>query len=147
MVPIFTGVAQRLSARVPVGILTALGSALFGLGVLIVSLSVGAQPDYVDDFLPGWLIGGVGVGLAFPTIIAAATADLPAERTSTGSAIVSMSRQIGIVLGVSGFVAVLGAPHGFDAVYDGFRHAWWAIVIVSAVAAISAVRMTPSRSR
>ena len=147
MVPIFTGVAQRLSARVPVGILTALGSALFGLGVLIVSLSVGAQPDYVDDFLPGWLIGGVGVGLAFPTIIAAATADLPAERTSTGSAIVSMSRQIGIVLGVSGFVAVLGAPHGFDAVYDGYRHAWWAVVTVSALAAVSAARMTPSRSR
>ena len=103
--------------------------------------------EIYENFLPGWLVGGIGVGLAFPTIIAAATADLPAERTSTGSAIVSMSRQIGIVLGVSGFVAVLGVPHGFDAVYDGFRHAWWAIVSVSALAAVSAVRMTPSRSR
>ncbi|HMC70591.1 MAG TPA: MFS transporter, partial [Mycobacteriales bacterium] len=145
MVPIFTFVAQRLSGRVPAGILTAIGSSLFGIGVLMVSLSVGAQPDYVHDFLPGWLIGGVGVGFAFPTIISAATADLPTERTSTGSAIVSMSRQIGIVLGVSGLVAVLGVPHGFAGVHESFRHAWWAIVGVSALAAVTAVGMTPSK--
>jgi hypothetical protein len=146
MVPIFTFVAQRLSGRVPAGVLTSVGSALFGIGVLMVSLSVGLHPDYVRDFLPGWLIGGVGVGFAFPTIISSATADLPAERTSTGSAIVSMSRQIGIVLGVSGFVAVLGVPHGFDAVHEGFQHAWWAIAAVSALSAISAVRMTPRKT-
>jgi EmrB/QacA subfamily drug resistance transporter len=146
MVPIFTFLAQRLSGRVPAGVLTSVGSALFGVGVLTVSLSVGAHPDYARDFLPGWLIGGVGVGFAFPTIISAATADLPAERTSTGSAIVSMSRQIGIVLGVSGFVAVLGVPHGFDAVHGGFQHAWWTIAGVSALAAVSAVWMSPSKT-
>jgi len=51
------------------------------------------------------------------------------------------------VLGVSGFVAVLGVPHGFEAVREGFRHAWWAIAGVSALSAVSAVRMSPSRSR
>ena len=146
MVPIFTFVAQRLSGRVPAGTLTAVGSALFGIGVLLVSLSVGARPDYVSDFLPGWLIGGIGVGFAFPTIIASATADLPPERTSTGSAIVTMSRQIGLVLGVSGFVAVLGVPHGFAAVHDAFRHAWWAIAAGSLLSAAAALRMTPAKT-
>ena len=145
MVPVFTAVAQRLSRRVPPGVLTAIGSLAFGIGTAVVSVSVGAHPHYAADFLPGWLIGGVGVGFAFPTLIAAATADLPPERTSTGSAVITMSRQIGIVLGVSAFVAIVGVPHGFAAVHAGFRHAWWAIAAVSAVAAVTALGMSGSR--
>jgi hypothetical protein len=145
MVPIFTAVAQRLSRRLPAGVLTAIGCLLFATGTAMVSASVGADASYLE-FLPGWLIGGVGVGFAFPTIISAATADLPPERSSTGSAVVTMSRQIGIVLGVSGLVAVLGVPHGYAAVHDAFRHAWWAIAAVSAAAGITAVGMSPSRS-
>jgi EmrB/QacA subfamily drug resistance transporter len=146
MVPVFTAVAQRLSRRLPTGALTTIGCLLFALGTGMVSLSVGAHPSYAADFLPGWLIGGAGVGFAFPTLISAATADLPPERTSTGSAVVTMSRQIGLVIGVSGFVAIVGAPHGFAAVHDAFRHAWWAIVAVATLAAVTATGMSPSRS-
>jgi EmrB/QacA subfamily drug resistance transporter len=146
MVPVFTFVAQRLSRRVPPSWLTTIGCVFFAIGTTMVSASVGAHPSY-DEFLPGWLIGGVGVGFAFPTIISAATADLPPERSSTGSAVVTMSRQIGIVLGVSGLVAVLGAPHGYAAVHAAFRHSWWVASAVSAAAAVTALGMSPSRSR
>ena len=54
-----------------------------------------------------------------------------------------MSRQIGFVLGVSVFVAVLATPHGYLAVYGAFRNAWWVIAGVAAVAAVTAVGMTP----
>ncbi|HET6818278.1 MAG TPA: MFS transporter [Mycobacteriales bacterium] len=146
MVPVFAAVAQRLSARVPVGALAAAGCALFGLGIAIVATGVGAESSYAADFLPGWLVGGVGVGLAFPTIISAATADLPPARTATGSAIVSMARQVGLVLGVSVFVAVLGAPHGYPATHAAFRHAWWVLASVALAASISAIGMTPRTS-
>src|SRR3954452_19025445 len=145
MVPVFTAVAQRLSGRVPAGVLTAIGSTLFGAGTLLIALSVGAQPSYAADFLPGWLIAGVGVGFAFPTIISAATADLPPARAATGSAIVTMARQIGLVIGVSGFVALLGTPHGFAAVHAAYRTAWLVLAAVSLSAAVSALGMTPRR--
>jgi MFS family permease len=147
MVPVFAAVAQRLSARVPVGVLAAAGCALFGLGIAIVATSVGPESSYAADFLPGWLVGGVGVGLAFPTIISAATADLPPARSATGSAIVSMARQVGLVLGVSAFVAVLGAPHGFAAVHSAFRDAWWVLASVALAASIAAFGMTPRANR
>jgi len=60
MVPVFTAVAQRLSRRVPAGVLAFIGCALFGVGTAIVASRVGAQPSYAADFLPGWLVGGVG---------------------------------------------------------------------------------------
>ncbi|HET7310874.1 MAG TPA: MFS transporter [Mycobacteriales bacterium] len=145
MVPVFTAVAQRLSRHVPVGVLTAVGCALFSAGILLVALSVGESPSYAHDFLPGWLIGGVGVGLALPTIISAATADLPPARAATGSAIVTMARQIGLVLGVSVLIAILGTPSGYAGVHVAFRDAWWVTAAVGFVAGVAAVGMTPRR--
>ena len=145
MVPVFTAVAQRLSGRVPAGSLAFFGSVVFAAGTLLISRSVGADPSYAD-FLPGWLIGGVGVGFAFPTIISAATAELPPARAATGSAIVTMTRQIGLVLGVSGFVAIIGAPVGYVAVHHAFEHAWVTTAAVSLAAAASALGMTPRQA-
>jgi hypothetical protein len=108
-----------------------------------VALRVGAHPSYAADVLPGWLVGGVGVGLAFPTIVSAATVDLPPSRAATGSAVVTMARQIGLVLGVSVFIAVMGAPRGYPAVHDAFRAAWVVIACVAAVAGLTALGMTP----
>ena len=143
MVPVFAAVAQRLSARVPVGVLAAAGCLAFGAGTAIVAASVGASSSYASDFLPGWLVGGIGVGLAFPTIISAATADLPPARSATGSAIVTMARQVGLVLGVSALVAVIGSPHGFPAVHAAFRDAWWVLTAVALAASATAIGMTP----
>jgi EmrB/QacA subfamily drug resistance transporter len=145
MVPVFAAVSQRIAGRVRVGQLAAIGCVAFAAGTALVATSVGSAPSYAADFLPGWLIGGVGVGFAFPTIVSAATADLPPSRSSTGSAVVTMSRQIGIVLGVAIFVAVIGSPHGYSAVHSAFQHAWWVIVAASAMAAVAGLRMTPRR--
>ncbi|HWC33710.1 MAG TPA: MFS transporter [Mycobacteriales bacterium] len=143
MVPVFAAVAQRLAKRVSPGVLAATGCLLFAAGTLIVSQSVGPHPSYASAALPGWIVGGIGVGFAFPTIMSAATADLPASRASTGSAVVSMSRQIGLVLGISMFVAVLGAPVGYVATHQAFQHAWWVIAAATASAAVTAIGMTP----
>jgi EmrB/QacA subfamily drug resistance transporter len=147
MVPVFAAVSQRVSHRLPVGVIAGIGCMLFGVGTALVAVRVGAHPSYAADVLPGWLVGGVGVGFAFPTIVSAATADLPPARTATGSAIVTMARQIGLVLGVSVLVAVIGTPHGYAATHDAFRTAWLVLAGVAGFAAVSALGMTPSRSR
>jgi EmrB/QacA subfamily drug resistance transporter len=146
MVPVFAAVAQRLSSRVPAGVLAAFGCLLFGVGTALLAMSVESTPAYLTAILPGWLIGGVGVGFAFPTIISAATADLPPARAATGSAVVTMARQIGLVLGVSILVAVVGTPSGPDAAHAAFQSAWWVIAAVAGVAAVTAIRMTPRRA-
>ncbi|OPX10411.1 DHA2 family efflux MFS transporter permease subunit [Gordonia sp. i37] len=143
MVPIFAAVGHRLTARIPVGMVIAAGCALFGLGGLLISLSISSTPAYATALLPGWLIGGVGVGLALPAILSSATADLPATQSATGSAVVNMSRQIGMALGVSVLVAIIGSPVGYDAVHAVFQHAWWTLAVVAAAGAITALGMTP----
>jgi len=143
MVPLFAAVSQRVAHRVRVGHLAAIGCAAFALGTVLVATRIGAHPSYAAALLPGWLVGGAGVGFALPTIMSAATADLPPARAATGSAVVTMSRQIGLVLGVSIFVAVVGTPVGYDQMHTAFRDAWWVVAGMSIVASLSALGMTP----
>ena len=143
MVPLSAAVAQRLARRVPVGYIAALGCLFFGAGYVILITGITTTPSYTAHVLPGWLVGGIGVGLALPTILSSATADLPPARAATGSAVVNMSRQIGTVLGVSMLVAVLGSPSSAGAAHTAFVHGWWAVAAVSLLAVLSARGMTP----
>ncbi|WP_229705277.1 MFS transporter [Williamsia phyllosphaerae] len=145
MVPLFTIVGHKLAQRVPVGVIVAAGCSLMACSAVLVSLQVGAQPDYVSDLLPSLLIGGAGIGLALPTILSSATSDLPPAQTATGSAVVNMSRQIGTALGVALLVAVLGTPVGYGQAHPAFQHAWWALAAVAVLAAIVAPAMSPPR--
>ena len=58
-----------------------------------------------------------------PSLGGAATAPLPPERSATGTALYAMCRQIGLALGVSCLVAILGTATGLGAVH-AFHHAW-----------------------
>jgi EmrB/QacA subfamily drug resistance transporter len=145
LVPLFTAVGHRLAARVPIGVVVAAGCVAFGVGSLLIAASIGRQPAYVSEFLPGWLIGGVGVGLALPAILSAATSDLPPQHMATGSGVVSMSRQVGTAIGVSVLVAVLGTPTTYQQAHAAFLHGWYALAAVAATGAAAALRMSPTR--
>jgi EmrB/QacA subfamily drug resistance transporter len=144
MVSIFALIGQRLAKRIPVGIIAASGALLIALGSVLILVTINATPDYVGAILPGWLLIGIGIGLAFPGIIASATADLPRHQTATGSAVVSMSRQIGTVLGTSILVAILGTATG-SGLFNAFIHAWWFAAALSLVCAVPALGITPGR--
>ncbi len=93
------------------------------------------------------MISSAGVGLAMPTMLSCATVDLPRSRAATGSAIVTMARQVGGVLGVSLLVALIGHPRGFAATYVAFQRAWWVAASAYLLAVFAALRMTPRTSR
>jgi hypothetical protein len=78
-------------------------------------LSLSPRPDYVAHMLPGMLMTGTGVGLTLPTLVSAAVAAIPPHRFATGSGVVTMARQVGVVLGVALLVTVLGHPAGAGA--------------------------------
>jgi EmrB/QacA subfamily drug resistance transporter len=147
LVPVFAAVAHRLSQRVPIGVVVSIGCACLVVSGLLVAASIGPVPHYATEILPGWLVGGVGVGLALPAILSSATADLPPQRAATGSAVVSMNRQIGTALGVSLIVAVIGTPSGYAEAHRVFQHAYWALAVVAVLAAIAAPGMTPARAK
>jgi EmrB/QacA subfamily drug resistance transporter len=142
MVPVFAALAQVVAHRVSVGRIAATGSALLGISLLLSILLLGEDPAYASQMLPCLLVSGAGVGLALPTILASATADLPPARAATGSAVVNMSRQIGSVLGVSILIALLGTPVGYPALRSAFDDVRWTLAAASLLAAAAAIGMT-----
>ncbi|QUQ72439.1 major facilitator superfamily transporter [Kutzneria sp. CA-103260] len=143
MVPLFTVIAHRFTRRVPVGYLVAAGSLMFSIGCFYTSLTITADPNYTTSLLPNLLFGGAGVGLALPAILSSATVDLPPAESATGSAVVNMSRQLGTVLGISIFVAIVGNPATYGAALSVFQPAWWTLAAVGVLAAAMAPAMTP----
>ncbi|MGP0029895.1 MAG: MFS transporter [Acidimicrobiales bacterium] len=103
---------------------------------------IGAVPDYPGAYLPGSVLGGIGVGLVLPSLGGAATAPLPPERFATGTALYAMCRQIGLALGVACVVALLGTATGATAVPD-FHRAWVFMAACSLVSCLILWRIGP----
>ena len=134
MAAVFAVPAGRLGQRYGERIVGTTGALLFALGGAWWVARLSATPAYAADFLPGMAVGGAGVGLVIPSMFSAATASLPPERFATGTAVTSMSRQIGVALGVAFLVAVLGTPSPGEAV-DRFASGWTVMAVASALAA------------
>lgn len=138
MVFVASLLAARLAHRLPVGLIAAVGALLSGAGIALITVSTGGHTiHYASGTLPGWLIGGFGMGLALPTMFSSATRDLPPHQAATGSAVVNMASQIGSVLGVSLLVIFL-ALHNSDP-HHGYAVAWWtstALALASGLAAL-----------
>jgi EmrB/QacA subfamily drug resistance transporter len=139
MVPPLAIAAGPLAKRVGAGPVAAVGNLFFALAVLYWPLRVGTTPHYASDFLPGMMFGGVGVGLALPTLVASGATVLPAPRFATGSGILNMSRQIGAVLGVAILVGIVGSPTSAGSALNAFKHGWYGIVVLAAVAAVASL--------
>jgi EmrB/QacA subfamily drug resistance transporter len=124
-----------LGARLGHRAVGTVGSLLFAAGGLWWVTHVGVTPDWAGAYLPGSLLGGLGVGLMLPSLGGAATAPLPPERFATGSALYAMTRQIGVALGVACLVAILGAATGASAV-TAYHHAWIFMMACSLLAGL-----------
>jgi EmrB/QacA subfamily drug resistance transporter len=106
-------VGRTLSAMT--GALCVAGGAVYWLGV------APDHPSYVARFLPGLVLAGAGSGLAQAPLFSAA-GTLAADRFTTGSAVLNMSRQVGSAVGVAVLVALFAVPHP-DALRL-FRRGW-----------------------
>jgi hypothetical protein len=124
-------VSAKLASRIPVRVLMGGGLMLVGLGLLLMhGIEVG---DRWTVLLPGFLLGGLGIGMANPMIAEAAIGVVPPARAGMASGINSTFRQVGIATGIAALGAVFqsrisadlakhlpGIPGGFaDAVSSG----------------------------
>jgi EmrB/QacA subfamily drug resistance transporter len=134
----------RLGARFGPGRVGALGTVLFALGGVWWIGHLGSTSQYASEFLPGMLIGGIGVGLVIPSLTGAVAATLPPARLATGIAVQTTGRQLGSALGFAILIAVLGTPHS-AADFDG---GWKFMLAASLLAGVSllAVGRVPART-
>jgi EmrB/QacA subfamily drug resistance transporter len=105
---VFAGASGRLGVRFGPGRVGATGGLLLAAAAAWLIAGLTAEPDYFGAFLPAQLVGGAGIGLAIPSLVAITVAGLPPSRLSTGTAVYAMFRQIGAALGVAVWVATLG---------------------------------------
>ncbi|HEY1621029.1 MAG TPA: MFS transporter [Streptosporangiaceae bacterium] len=147
MVPIFAlGAGPVLVRRFGSSAVGLAGSLFFAAGIGWWIAGMRASPDYPLGMLPGMLLGGIGVGLALPTLISVALTALPPPSFSTGSAVITMGRQIGTVLGVGVLVAILGASRHAGQV-AAFDRGWWFIVAASVVTALACLPVGRAAAR
>ena len=128
----------RFSAVIVPGVL------VYATGLLVLR-SAGLEPDYLGTWLPGQVLIGIGIGLAFPTLGAAAAADLPPERFASASAVTSAGRQLGAVLGTAILVAIVGEPQSVAAAAGVADDAYLFGIFAALLSGAAALGLTRSR--
>jgi EmrB/QacA subfamily drug resistance transporter len=94
----------RLTAQVSIRLLIAPGLALVGVALLLMrGLHVDTRWTY---WIPGFIVGGAGVGLINPPLASTAIGVVAPERAGMASGINSTARQVGIATGIAGLGAV-----------------------------------------
>ena len=147
MVPFLSVGAGPLARRIGPGPVAFAGCCVYAGGCVFWRLSLELVPDYLTRMLPGMLMTGIGVGLTLPTLVSAAVGAVPPHRFATGSGVVTMARQVGIVLGVAILVTVLGHPSSPLGSLEAFQHATVFTASAAALAGLSALLLIRARQR
>jgi EmrB/QacA subfamily drug resistance transporter len=97
-------ISGRLSAHLPVRLLLGVGLALNALAMWLMS---GITPSSGwTTLLPGFLVGGVGIGLVNAPLASTAVSTVRRERAGMASGINNTFRQIGIATGIAALGAI-----------------------------------------
>jgi len=97
-------IAGALSHRIPIRVLLGVGLGTVGVGLLLMH-GVDAGSEWTA-LLAGFLLAGIGIGVANPGIGQAAIAVVPVEKSGMGSGINTTFRQVGIATGVASLGAI-----------------------------------------
>lgn len=135
--------AGRLAGRIGFRAVLLAGALCWALAAAAFALAVGPSAQWVTHWLPPALLTGVAIGLTLPVQTAAAVASLPAARFGLGSAINASFRQLGAVLGVSLFVALVGDTG--TATTAAYHRTWWVLGAVGLASGLIPLlpRLTP----
>jgi EmrB/QacA subfamily drug resistance transporter len=136
VVALVAGPAGRLASRIGFRPLLVVGAGLFAGGLAWYVTMVDATPAYLTHWLPGNLIAGLGIGLTFPVLSAAAVARLPAHRYAVGSAVNQTARQVGGAIGIAVLVMLLGTSESLAAQVTHFHHLWTYCALTAVVSGL-----------
>ena len=136
VVAFVSGPAGKLAGRWGFRRVLMVGFGVFTLGLVWYVTRVGLTPQYLKIWLPGTLIVGLGIGLTFPVLSAAAVSSLEPARYAVGSAVNQTARQVGGALGVAILVVILGTPSNTTEALGNFKHLWLYVAAMAALAGV-----------
>ena len=115
--------AGRLTGRVPLRLPLVTGLLLIGVSLLLMH---GLEPaSGWTALIPGYLVGGLAIGIISPSLAAAMVGVLSVEQSGLASGINNTFRQLGIAAGIAGLGAIFAAQ---GAIVDGLN----AVFVVAA---------------
>jgi EmrB/QacA subfamily drug resistance transporter len=123
----------RIADRYGQRVLTVPAALLFALGTALFAATASRRPDFLDVWLPGSILSGVGVGVGLTAFASASAASLPGHAFGVGTAVNITARQVGAVLGVAILVAIVGTPASISGV-GAFQRSWLFSILAAAVA-------------
>lgn len=123
--------------------LAIVGPVGFAAGCVLWLLTATTHPDYLSGFLPGLIIAGASSGLTQAPLFAS-TSDLRTDRATTGSAVLSMARQVGSALGVAIVVALYASAN--PVLLSAFRRGWIFMTAVLLLASLTSLLVHPRRA-
>jgi EmrB/QacA subfamily drug resistance transporter len=135
-------IAGRLSARIPVRFLLGGGLGLCALSLWLMSgLTLHSHWTHL---LPGFLIGGIGIGMVNAPLASTAVSTVRQERAGMASGINNTFRQLGIATGIAGLGAIFASrvdpgaysPHADAVARASFVSALNHVLLVAAVIAL-----------
>jgi MFS transporter, DHA2 family, methylenomycin A resistance protein len=100
----------RLAQRLGLRAMTAGGTALIGIGLLIVATTEAGSPMLLAQC--GLVLAGLGMGLNTGPLYGVAVGCVGPERAGTASALINVARMTGATLGVALLGTVFGLSHG-----------------------------------
>ena len=124
-------ISGRLTGRIPLRIPLVTGLVLIAAGLLLMR-GLTERSDWTH-LLPGFVVGGLAIGIISPALAAAMVGVLPGDQVGLASGINNTFRQLGIAAGI----AVLGAvfTHHADGGLAGLVEGLDAVFLVAAVVA------------
>jgi EmrB/QacA subfamily drug resistance transporter len=97
-------IAGRLTVRVPIRAILGVGLLLVA-GALVLMAGLSASSTWTH-LLPGFIVGGLGIGLVNPALASTAVGVVPHNRSGMASGINNTFRQTGIATGIAGLGAI-----------------------------------------
>ncbi len=149
---IFAGIAQALTTRFGARPVLTIGMALLTGGMLFYA-QIPVHSQFVSNLLPGYLLVGVGMALAFVAVSIAALSGVGPLEAGLASGLLNTSQQVGGALGVAiaGSIALthaqslLHAGHAPAAASTaGYALGFWVIAGFAAVGVLVALLAIPS---
>ena len=146
---ISAGVAQALTTRFGPKPIIVAGLALL-TGAMIWYSQVPVHGSYVPDLLPGYLMVGVGIALAYVPVSIASLAGVAEREAGLASGLINTSQQIGGAVGVAVASTVFtsrfntlvhdGKPLP-TALTSGYGAAFWALAVFGVLAIVAALTL------
>src|SRR5438094_3779850 len=141
LIMVVSNIGARFLTRLGARSLIAVGTLALAAGLLLF-LRTAPQSDYLSVLIPAMLVTGVGAGLAFVSVIVAATAGVPERDQGIASGLIGTSQQVGTAVGLAVLVNIAGSvtrefhPQGAVAVIAGYHQAFVVAAAISVAAAV-----------